>query len=93
MQALILTRGAETLRTYADHATDSGATVERSFCPSCGSPVKAENKTKFPGAVILTYGTMELQSGQSWQPGLEYYCVRKAEWLGTLTESQKFDTL
>ncbi|KAJ5892740.1 Glutathione-dependent formaldehyde-activating enzyme/centromere protein V [Penicillium tannophilum] len=84
---------AETLRTYEDHATDSGATVERSFCPGCGSPVIAENKIKFPGAVIVTYGTMELEMGQKWKPGLEYFCKRKAEWLGTPPETEKFDEL
>ncbi|KAJ5478345.1 Glutathione-dependent formaldehyde-activating enzyme/centromere protein V [Penicillium desertorum] len=81
---------ADTLRTYQDHATDSGATVERSFCPDCGSPVIAENKTKFPGAVIVTYGTMELESGRYWKPELEYFCKRKVEWLGTPVETKKF---
>ncbi|KAA8647049.1 GFA family protein [Aspergillus tanneri] len=90
---LTITKGADTLRTYEDRATDSGATVERSFCTGCGSPVIAENKIKFPGTVIVTYGTIELETGQKWEPNLEYFCKRKAEWLGTPEKTEKFHEL
>ncbi|KAJ5476102.1 Glutathione-dependent formaldehyde-activating enzyme/centromere protein V [Penicillium sp. IBT 31633x] len=91
--AVTITKGAGALRTYEDHATDSGATVERSFCTGCGSPVIAENKIKFPGAVIVTYGTMELEQEENWKPSLEYFCKRKADWLGTPAGTEKFHEL
>ncbi|KAJ5109356.1 Glutathione-dependent formaldehyde-activating enzyme/centromere protein V [Penicillium angulare] len=86
------TKGADDIRTYEDHATDSGATVERSFCPNCGSPLVAMN-AKYPDLVIVTYGTMELGEGQTWKPGMEFFCKRKIEWLGTPAETRKFHEL
>ncbi|KAJ5148514.1 hypothetical protein N7448_000092 [Penicillium atrosanguineum] len=91
--AFKITKGAGALRTYKDHATDSGGTVERSFCSNCGSPMIAENRSKFPDAVIVTYGTMELETGKMWKPELEFFCKRKADWLETPVETVKFHEL
>jgi hypothetical protein len=85
-----MTQGKECLKTYIDRAVDSGGTIERRFCGECGSPIFAENKGKFPGAVIVTMGTMDFQEPtKEWRPNLEYFCKRKAEWFNTPQETEK----
>ncbi|PIG87006.1 hypothetical protein AARAC_004759 [Aspergillus arachidicola] len=90
--SLTISQGQDTIRTYKDSATDSGSTVERSFCGNCGSNLFCENKQKGPGLVIVTSGTMDLEAGQSWQPVMEFYCKDKKTWLETNLETKKFET-
>jgi hypothetical protein len=86
--------GNETLRTYEDRSPDSGGMIERSFCSECGSTLVAENREKFPGAVIVPAGTMEIDpAGEAWTPGSEYYCKRKAPWFQTPSETTKYTEL
>ncbi|EGD94405.1 hypothetical protein TESG_01923 [Trichophyton tonsurans CBS 112818] len=90
-EALKITQGKYNLATYSDNATDSGVTLERSFCVTCGSSVVSENKGKLPGMVIVSGGTIDFAEGESWgPPNLEYFCKRKAAWLTTPEGSEKF---
>lgn len=89
-----LLTGADTLRTYNDHSPDSGGMIERSFCVDCGSTLVAENKEKFPGAVIVPAGSMEIDpAGDAWRPGGEYFCKRKAPWFQTPEDTTKYREL
>jgi len=79
-----------TLKTYIDHSPDAGGTVERSFCGDCGSPLFIRNP-KHENAVIVTSGTLELGE-EVWSPKMEFFCKRKAGWVGVLSaeETVKF---
>jgi hypothetical protein len=54
----------------------------------------SENELKFPGQVIVPAGTMDIDfSTNAWVPKAEYYCKRKAPWINTPEETQKFVAL
>ena len=55
-----LTKG-ET-RKYDDSATQSGRTLSRHFCASCGSPIYSHRNPN-PGFVVVRAGTLDDKSG------------------------------
>jgi hypothetical protein len=68
--------------------------IDRSFCSHCASTLTAENKEKFPSAVIVPVGTMEIDpAGEAWQPSGEYYCKRKSPWFKTPEGTTKYREL
>ncbi|KAF2280135.1 uncharacterized protein EI97DRAFT_477771 [Westerdykella ornata] len=83
--------GEDKLRIFYDNTPDSGGQIERSFCTECGSTMVAENKGKFPGAVIVPVGAMDvdLRDGE-WKPSQEYFCKRRANWLEIKAETKEF---
>ncbi|THC91517.1 hypothetical protein EYZ11_009025 [Aspergillus tanneri] len=87
--ALTITKG-DTLRSYQATSSDSPATLERSFCGQCGSPIMLQNQTEYPDLVVITTGTMDGGSVQEWKPQMELYCRRKPGWLQTPDETKKF---
>jgi len=79
---------------YNDSSPDAGdVVVERYFCVECGSNLYIKNP-KFPGAIIVATGTMDLEDvGTKWRPEREYYCKRRGAWLeerGTV-ETMRFE--
>lgn len=65
-----------------DKSPDSGAAVERLFCSECGSRLFIRNP-KYPNAVIVSFGTLDLSEEElkKWKPESEFYCKRKGDWL------------
>jgi hypothetical protein len=58
------------LATYSKTG-DTGKTIERRFCPECGSSV-ADAASALPGIVMISSGTLD---DASWvKPGMEIYC-------------------
>lgn len=65
------------LKTYAD-TSDTGNAVNRSFCPSCGSPV-ITTAAVFPGVAIIKAGTFD---DTSWlKPSAEIFCDSIQPWV------------
>ena len=82
LQSYTIVAGASILRTYRDNHTDSGATVERSFCGNCGSSVSTRNAEYFPDKIIIHAGTIDaIEDGKGWTPQIEAFCKRKSDWL------------
>ncbi|MCJ1394326.1 hypothetical protein MMC18_007204 [Xylographa bjoerkii] len=79
--------GQNIIRTYEDSKTDSGDTVQRSFCSICGSPLFIMN-AKFDRAVIVTKGTMN--GAIEWTPQQEYYCKRKEKYVSNMKIAEGF---
>lgn len=71
-------------RTFHDKG-DSGSTVERVFCPACGSPLVSRIEA-VPGLVFLKAGTMDDPS--SLVPSFEVYCDRRWPFLPDLAAEQ-----
>ncbi len=66
------------IKTYADTSADSGNAVNRSFCPSCGSPV-ITTAAVMPGIAIIKAGTFD---DTSWlKPSAEIYCSSTQPWV------------
>jgi hypothetical protein len=61
--------------------------VERSFCEKCGSSLFIRNP-KHPDVVIIASGNLD--GVDEWRPKLEFYCKRKAAWVGVGTETVRF---
>jgi hypothetical protein len=57
---------------------DSGAAIERRFCPECGSSLLDE-AVALPGMVMITVGTLD---DPSWvKPAMQIYCDSAQPWV------------
>lgn len=71
------------LRTYADSSPESGSVLDRSFCGRCGSVVRVTRRPGGVGAVVVPMGVIDGDKADL-KPTLEFYCTRKAPWLGDI---------
>nr|POE53320.1 er membrane protein complex subunit 7 like [Quercus suber] len=81
-EAFQLLSGAESVRHYEDMG-DSGNTVKRSFCGTCGSSIFARPTAEdLKGLVIIMTGTLEEGPGKAaLMPSKEFYCKRRRGWM------------
>ena len=70
--------------TFLDQG-DSGSTVERIFCPSCGSPLVSKIGA-MPGMVFVKAGTLD--DPTALVPAFEVYCDRRWPFLPDLASEQ-----
>jgi hypothetical protein len=57
---------------------DSGGTLHRRFCPTCGSPVTS-GAAVMPGIVMISVGTLD---DPSWlTPAVQIYCDSAQPWV------------
>ncbi len=75
-KAAITIQGQMTL--YKDSDTDSGNTVERYFCGTCGSPIYSAVASQ-PDLLFLKTGTLDDTS--SFTPQFQVYCETKQNWV------------
>lgn len=64
--------------SYADASPESGRTVTRKFCKTCGSSLTSETEA-FPGMVIIKAGTLDDNSAL--KPGVQVWTRSKQHWL------------
>ena len=94
---------SENVRMYADSNTDSGNTLNRHFCGTCGSSLYT-TAAHMPDAICITTGTIDGVVGgpkaigdaerlAGMTPQLELYCKNKASWLDTAASIQKYDEM
>jgi len=76
------------LTTYNDTG-DSGATVRRQFCGTCGSPVFTRVETP-PGMMFIKAGTLDDTS--ILKPAFHCYTKSKQDWVD-LGEIPSFETV
>ena len=79
------------LKLYSDSETDSGDTVQRFFCETCGSPIYSAVPST-PDIFYLKLGTMDDTSDFS--PEFHIFCGSKQTWVEldeTLPISQKME--
>jgi len=85
--------GQENLQSYKYHSTESGVTLDRSFCSTCGSPLFVTN-SKSADAIIVTTGTMDMDELlHGWKPEMEYHCRRRRDWVDHLGDTKKLETM
>lgn len=60
-----------------DKPADSGNTVRRNFCPSCGSPIYSTN-AGMPGMVAVRAGSLD--DPEAFKPGAVVYTKRELSW-------------
>jgi len=74
------------LSTYSK-AGDTGKTVERRFCPECGSSI-ADEASALPDVVMLSTGTLD---DASWvKPSMEIFCDSAQSWVHLQGEMKRF---
>ena len=77
---------AGTLATYSKTG-DTGKTVERRFCPACGSSI-ADEASALPDIVMLGAGSLD---DSSWvKPSMEIFCDSAQPWVQLRGEMQRF---
>jgi hypothetical protein len=83
------------MSVYDDNSPDSGGTIHRGFCATCGSTMISENKKLFPGNWIVPVGALELDDSRTagWRPATEFFCKRKMPWFGTPADTVKYHEL
>ncbi|KAH8881373.1 hypothetical protein GQ53DRAFT_735399 [Thozetella sp. PMI_491] len=79
------------LRVYEDGSSNSGIINDRSFCGKCGSNVRNEHRGWTDYAVIPT-GLIE-GGKESLKPMHEFFCIRRAGWLGDAGPTTRYDTI
>lgn len=79
---------------YEDKSPDSGGTIHRGFCATCGSTMISENKKLFPGNWIVPVGALEVDPlTTTWKPHTEYFCKRKMPWFTTPADTVQYKEL
>lgn len=59
-------------------AGDTGKSIERQFCPTCGSSI-ADEADALPGVVMISSGTLD---DASWvKPAMQIYCDSAQPWV------------
>ena len=66
---------------------DSGMSVDRYFCGTCGSPILSRAEA-LPGMVLIKAGTLDSLAGIA--PSMELYTDRSAEWVAPVAGTQRF---
>ncbi len=66
---------------------DTGAAVDRHFCPNCGSPIVSIAES-IPGLILIKAGTLD--GGARFVPSAEVYCDSKLSWLPALEGAEIF---
>jgi hypothetical protein len=83
-EAAFLPQG--TLAMYRK-AGDTGKTVERRFCPECGSSI-VEATASMPGIAMINSGTLD---DASWvKPAMQIFCDSAQQWVQLGGEMQLF---
>lgn len=72
-------------RTF-DDSSDSGRTVARIFCPTCGSPILSRIEP-MPDLVLVKAGTLDVPDAL--QPVVEVYCDRALPFLPTIAGTER----
>lgn len=70
-------------------AGSSGATVTRTFCPTCGSPLFGKN-TAMPGFITLSVGTFD--DLEAFVPKVAIFARNRATWDAMDPAVQSFET-
>jgi hypothetical protein len=66
---------------------DTGKSIERQFCPECGSSI-ADEASALPGVVMISSGTLD---DPSWvKPAMQIYCDSAQPWVELGGEMQSF---
>lgn len=74
------------LATYSK-AGDTGKTIERRFCPECGSSI-ADEASAMPDVVMLSTGTLD---DASWvKPSMEIFCDSAQSWVHLQGDMKRF---
>lgn len=60
------------------YIADSGAGLDRNFCPECGSRVFSSNLDSFPGTVFVQLGSLD--QPDLIEPKLEMFDRRRLHW-------------
>lgn len=76
--------------TFFDAPTDSGNTVSRGFCPTCGSAIYSTN-SGMPGIVFPRASSLD--DLEVFKPQVNVYAKRAASWDKLDTNLQTFDEM
>lgn len=76
--------------TFYEAPTDSGSTVRRGFCPTCGSAIYSTN-SGMPGIVFPRASSLD--DLEVFKPQVNVYAKRAASWDKLDTSLQTFDEM
>jgi hypothetical protein len=60
------------------YIADSGKTLDRNFCPECGSRLFSSNLQSFPGLIFVMLGSLDRP--EQIAPKLEMFTKRRLKW-------------
>ncbi|CAF1140866.1 unnamed protein product [Rotaria sp. Silwood1] len=75
-------------KIYHDSNTDSGTTIQRTFCDNCGSPIYSTTPT-MPGVRIVKLGLFD----EIPKPSFELYCKTRPSWNKPIDDAKQFDAM
>jgi hypothetical protein len=68
------------------YVAESGAGLDRNFCPECGARLFSSNLESFPGLVFVAIGSLNQSDGI--KPRLEMFTKRRLRWTKPLNVPQ-----
>ena len=75
-------------RIYQDSKTDSGKSIQRTFCGNCGSPIYTASPS-MPGVQIVKLGLFD----EIPKPSMELFCKARPSWDKPIDGAKQFDTV
>ena len=75
-------------KIYQDQNTDSGATIQRAFCDSCGSPIYGASPN-VSGIKFIKLGLFD----EIPKPSMELYCKTRPSWNKPIDGTKQFDAM
>jgi len=85
--------GEDSIQKYIDNNTNSGSTIHRRFCKSCGSTLFATNETNPANSDTLVVMTGCLDGEKDFVPELEFFCKNRYHSMPEVQETKKFETM
>ena len=91
---VVFPKGALTMHgspsVYEDKG-ETGATVRRIFCGTCGTPLDSQSVFSSPGYAVIKAGTFD--NPGEFVPDCELYCISAMPWWSAGVERKHYDRL
>ena len=75
-------------KIYQDDNTETGTSIQRAFCSSCGSPIYTASPT-MKGVQIFKLGLFD----QIPKPSMELYCKERPSWDKPIADTIQFEAM
>ncbi|EIN09592.1 hypothetical protein PUNSTDRAFT_65935, partial [Punctularia strigosozonata HHB-11173 SS5] len=85
-----ITHGAESLRAFDDTHTDSGRTLQRRFCGSCGSQMFGKTPA-FGPILCVMIGTIDQE--HDWSARHEIFAEQRRKWVTAVEGARQWPAL
>jgi hypothetical protein len=77
------------MHTFYDSSTDTGATLARCFCSTCGSTLFSTNESNPALSTVVIIATGTLDGDKGLKLDQEFYCKRKFAFVPSISGTKE----